>query len=535
MFKFGIRNLRRLENIEPIEIRALTFLVGRNSSGKSSFLRSFPLLRQSFATKTSAPILWYGDLVDFESFKGSVSNNEIGRMLSFIYTLKNATTSHYDYVETGQLLGIKSRIEHGHAEAEYFISGDEDKTRTLKISLKVPKRNIDAEITLDSGTGVLSLLLNGEERIKDFSGTPLLGNGTSMFPSFFVVKTRETGVKTRETGAKIRYLESPPIFIATRFSEILSQEVDLDKKAGRSTLEESLLHVAGEILSLEKIDELSVMEKLSSLNRFKKEASLSISRPSVLRIVDEAERYSNLYHLFPLLDKISNSFKNFILGALYIGPARARSERYYRYQELAVSEIDPDGKNLPMFLNSLPSTSFESFSSWVETLYGYRIHLRRSAGHISIEIGDGKSKVNIVDTGYGVSQILPVLGQVWWAANRQSRIQRQNQQTSIVTIEQPELHLHPAHQALLADAFVKAIGEAKKNKNEQLHYMIETHSEALINRIGDLVADQSISPDDVQILIFEPDEIERRTSVKVATFDDSGRLVDWPYGFFQPT
>jgi hypothetical protein len=25
---------------------------------------------------------------------------------------------------------------------------------------------------------------------------------------------------------------------------------------------------------------------------------------------------------------------------------------------------------------------------------------------------------NIVDTGYGVSQILPVLGQIWWARNR---------------------------------------------------------------------------------------------------------------------
>lgn len=52
---YSVKNLRRLTSTPPIEIRPITILLGRNSVGKSTFLRSFPLLRQSVETKSSAP------------------------------------------------------------------------------------------------------------------------------------------------------------------------------------------------------------------------------------------------------------------------------------------------------------------------------------------------------------------------------------------------------------------------------------------------------------------------------------------------
>ena len=39
MKSIGIKNLRSLKNVEQIEIKPITILVGRNSSGKSTFLR----------------------------------------------------------------------------------------------------------------------------------------------------------------------------------------------------------------------------------------------------------------------------------------------------------------------------------------------------------------------------------------------------------------------------------------------------------------------------------------------------------------
>jgi hypothetical protein len=88
-FKFGLKNLRRLKAIDPVEIRPLTLLVGKNSSGKSSFLRTFPLLRQSTIIRSSAPVLWYGALVDFGNFATAVSDNDTERDIVFSYVLSD--------------------------------------------------------------------------------------------------------------------------------------------------------------------------------------------------------------------------------------------------------------------------------------------------------------------------------------------------------------------------------------------------------------------------------------------------------------
>ena len=76
MKSIGIKNLRSLKNVEQIEIKPITILVGRNSSGKSTFLRIFPLLKQTLEAKTAEPILWYGKYVDFGDYDQSKTHNE---------------------------------------------------------------------------------------------------------------------------------------------------------------------------------------------------------------------------------------------------------------------------------------------------------------------------------------------------------------------------------------------------------------------------------------------------------------------------
>ena len=52
MIKFiRIENLRSLKDTGFVELRPLTLLLGANSSGKSTFLRSFPLFTQSVNKK----------------------------------------------------------------------------------------------------------------------------------------------------------------------------------------------------------------------------------------------------------------------------------------------------------------------------------------------------------------------------------------------------------------------------------------------------------------------------------------------------
>ena len=69
-----IQNLRSLVDTGFVEIKPLTILLGSNSSGKSTFLRSFPLFKQSVSKPLREPISWFDDsLVDFGDYETAKS------------------------------------------------------------------------------------------------------------------------------------------------------------------------------------------------------------------------------------------------------------------------------------------------------------------------------------------------------------------------------------------------------------------------------------------------------------------------------
>ena len=225
--------------------------------------------------------------------------------------------------------------------------------------------------------------------------------------------------------------------------------------------------------------------------------------------------------------KISQTFNN----VSYVGPSRATGERYYRMQELAVDQIDPQGRNLAMFLNSLSATQQKAFSAWLYEAVGYEIQVERSAGHIQLHLREeGSSKFyNIADMGYGFSQVLPIMAQVWSRQNRSTG----PASTILIAMEQPELHLHPAYQAKLADIFAKSLSPARPTaRSKDVRFIIETHSEALVNRLGELIYENMLSPDDVAIYVFEKDLNGEATDIQTVKYESDGTLSNWPIGFF---
>ncbi|WP_456364881.1 hypothetical protein C1N73_32605 (plasmid) [Priestia aryabhattai] len=131
------------------------------------------------------------------------------------------------------------------------------------------------------------------------------------------------------------------------------------------------------------------------------------------------------------------------------------------------------------------------------------------------------------DVGIGISQIIPVLVSSFSSSNK------------VVAIEQPELHLHPALQAEMADVFIEsALGKGKNT------FILETHSEHLILRVMRRIRETSanripenlppITPNDVSILFVEPIDNNKESVVRVLELDQDGELLDpWPGGFFE--
>ena len=233
-----------------------------------------------------------------------------------------------------------------------------------------------------------------------------------------------------------------------------------------------------------------------------------------------------------------NRFNGQCAQVRYITPIRASAERYYRRQGLALGEIDPQGQNVAMFLHNLSPVEKQRFMTWMGEHFGYSVDTVATSGHISMVIRDlgnqsGSASFNLADTGFGFSQMIPVLTQIWSLMNlRGGALRAASTIPTVVAIEQPELHLHPRLQAVLADLFAQAVNLARENGLD-LRLVIETHSEQIINRLGRRVSESSLSADDVAVVLFDKPAFALPTTVKVTGFDKDGFITDWPYGFFE--
>ena len=528
---YSVENIRRLAQVKPFEIRPITVLVGRNSAGKSTFLRSLPLIRQSIETRSSAPILWYGDLVDFGDFKTAISEDEKANTANFSFKLDSLEGRSRNLVshQTNYLIRYRNqKISVQDIEVKYFVGADGEKTVLKEISLKVPNEDIECNIRYRgrSGTGGV-VLVNGQDISQISQIYEIVNSEDNLFSLPVLIS------KVKESSSKVRR--------RTSYQDALVKELDrfLRREVPRISSPDTFrTEVANIITAKGQLDEVwPTLAQSAGTATFRKFYQ-SIHEGSLPKVEKEISTIQKTFRALQVLELLSEKLTAFFLGVSYLGPARAAGERYYRKQELEVSEILPNGSNFPMFLDSLSLMQKRAFSDWVENLFGYGVELKSFEGHISINLKAGKNSVNVTDTGYGVSQLLPVLGAVWWASQRP--MERWGNAYARVTnirtiaIEQPELHLHPAHQAKLADVFAKGILlGSKEDSSMVVNILIETHSESLINRLGELVEIGTLNKEDVQIVVFSAeDDINSPTEVSLAEFDDKGALKNWPFGFF---
>ncbi len=119
------------------------------------------------------------------------------------------------------------------------------------------------------------------------------------------------------------------------------------------------------------------------------------------------------------------------------------------------------------------------------------------------------------DVGIGISQVLPVLVMAYGSHGK------------LLAMEQPEIHLHPALQAELADVFIEAALGQRKNT-----FILETHSEHMILRLMRRIREGKISPDDIGVVFVEP--LARGSRFIELRIDEEGDFIDeWPGGFFE--
>jgi predicted ATPase len=127
--------------------------------------------------------------------------------------------------------------------------------------------------------------------------------------------------------------------------------------------------------------------------------------------------------------------------------------------------------------------------------------------------------VLLPDVGFGVSQVLPVVVECFYA-----------QPHATIIMEQPEIHLHPAVQSQLADLFIEAIRSRERGADRRVQLVVETHSEHLLRRLQRRIAEGTLTPSEVAMYFCETGP--RGSTIQPLEVDDFGHIHNWPKDFF---
>jgi len=187
----------------------------------------------------------------------------------------------------------------------------------------------------------------------------------------------------------------------------------------------------------------------------------------------------------------------FASGLIWLAPVRSKPARIYSGFKATYS---PEGEHTPHEIRRIlgRKRAAERFREFTEP-FGKESHLferiyTRSFGRSltsPFELGitlDG-TRIAISDVGYGVSQALPILVEMF------SRVGERRQRYAL---QQPEVHLHPRAQAAMGELIL----ELSVNHGDQ--FLIETHSDYLIDRFRVRLRERDPSPAiSCQVLYFE--------------------------------
>ena len=148
-------------------------------------------------------------------------------------------------------------------------------------------------------------------------------------------------------------------------------------------------------------------------------------------------------------------------------------------------------------------------------------------GSLMVRLPNGVEQ-NIIDMGYGYTQILPIIVQLWLSLKKKRL--SVNPHDVLFAIEQPELHLHPGFQKMMLNAFCKTIKLLEKSELK-MRFILETHSKVFVSTLAECIESGIISQDKVSILVFD-NENGNETTVQQSYFTKDGDLENWPIGFF---
>lgn len=221
----------------------------------------------------------------------------------------------------------------------------------------------------------------------------------------------------------------------------------------------------------------------------------------------------------------------------YLGPLRTKAERLYSWTGIEPESVGYAGEHTVAAILAArnrkislgfgrPTKPFEEIIALklkemglIEGFSVKSISEQRQEYEVKVQTKGSKDWVDLPDVGFGVSQVLPVLVQCFYAPPG-----------SIVLMEQPEIHLHPNAQSALADVMIDVINSKENGHDRNIQLIIETHSEHFLRRLQRRVAEDVIPQEKVSAYFANITKIP--ATLEPLKIDIFGNIQNWPENFF---
>ncbi len=268
-------------------------------------------------------------------------------------------------------------------------------------------------------------------------------------------------------------------------------------------------------------------------------------------VISSYTDYYKYFHLRKIKEQLSSEEKQFVefikdksvdrslrFHFECYGSAPTRFEPQRTYDPLSDTKTSSDNK-IPLILRNLSVKNPEHWKQLYEKLKDFGttsglftdIKIKHPGGslgasfQLELKIRKGLG-TNLIDVGYGVSQILPLLVRMitkeeYVFSKHQTTLHFQrSQKEHVFLMQQPEVHLHPKAQA----AFTSLLAELAQQKNNT--FIIETHSDYMVNRVRIDIMKGNIKPEDVSLIYLEAQG--KDVEVHNLCFDKQGDFKDDP-------
>ncbi len=519
-----LENFKAFGKRTRIPFAPITLIFGENSAGKSTLLQALNLLKQTRESRETGALLLpraESGIVDLGSFQELLFDHELKRTLS----IRVGTT-------------VDKRIRYLYRNRKNGIA--------IEFSFKRP--SLKSEILLTQ-IGIYDS--KSSECIAKFQ--PM--ETTEMSKAFF----RPTGFFDDPDSFQVSKLGLVKCVWLTEKSEHWKTEFEFctkDKEKILNQLQERLndLKYSNEEL---RENNSRLQEEINSLNddikffssNFDLETYISKRHGEEMNTVLGIEGYlpigtmssrrypwltdfrhlsrrrpgdTEFFDVARLAMDVGAALERTLEALFPMGPFQKPPERWYIFSGTSPQDVGYRGDLLPDLLFRRPEL-VENTNEWLRKLeIGYKLDVKpvgTDSGDIfEVRLIDtcreDRVSVALPDVGFGISQLLPFV------------VQSLVSKGQIISIEQPEVHVHPRLQADLGDLLAEAIKAPRRNQ-----FIVETHSEHLILRLQRLVRKHRLKPEDVSVIYVS--RSPEGAKAQRLHLDEEGDFIDeWPNGFF---